>query len=102
MTKLDSHTHPGQGILIELLLTMLLVMVFLHTTMERSECRPVAPVVIGLALTAAVISRYMYIHVLMKEGSKKEASKVKQTTRQSNTAHLRLPKKCTCTCLNER
>ena len=32
---------------------------------------------------------YMYIHVLMREGRKKEASKVKQTTRQSNTAHPR-------------
>ena len=36
--------------------------------------------------------QYMYIHVVMrdeKEGRKKEASKVKQTTRQSNTAHPR-------------
>ena len=29
------------------------------------------------------------MHVLMREGRKKEASKVKQTTRQSNTAHPR-------------
>ena len=30
-----------------------------------------------------------YIHVLMRDERKKEASKVKQTTRQSNTAHPR-------------
>ena len=37
----------------------------------------------------------VFIHVLMRdaEGRKKEASKVKQTTRQSNTAHP------TCTCV---
>ena len=85
MTKLDSHTHPGQGILIELLLTMLLVMVFLHTTMERSECRPVAPVVIGLALTAAVISRYMYIHVLMRD-EKEERRKQARSNKQQGKA----------------
>ena len=36
-------------------------------------------------------SREVYIHVLMRdaEGRKTEASKVKQTTRQSNTAHPR-------------
>lgn len=62
VTHLHRHINPGQGIFIELLLTMLLVMVFIHTTMERSEYRPVAPVVIGLALTAAIVSRYENLH----------------------------------------
>ena len=44
------------------------------------------------------------VHVLMrdeKEGRKKETSKVKQTTRQSNTAHPRQSlflRKVGCTC----
>ena len=57
LTLLESTISPSKGILIELLLTMLLVTIFVHTTMERSEFRPAAPVVIGLALTAAVVSR---------------------------------------------
>lgn len=59
---MQRHINPVQGIFIEMLLTMLLVMVFIHTTMERSEYRPVAPVVIGLALTAAIVSRYVHVH----------------------------------------
>ena len=69
ITQLQPHIHPSQGILIELLLSILLVMVFVHTTMERSEFRSVAPVVIGLALTAAIVSRYVcvqYTHVVHK------------------------------------
>ena len=42
---------------------------------------------------------YVIVHVLMRdaEGSKKEASKVKQTTRQRDTAHPR--QSCTCSAL---
>jgi MIP family channel proteins len=58
VTRLNSNLSPMQGILVELLLTFLLVTVFLHTTMEKTEMRPVAPVLIGLALTAAVISSH--------------------------------------------
>ena len=48
------------------------------------------------------LTMYMYMHVReMKEGRKKEASKVKQTTRQSNTAHPRqllFLRKMSCLC----
>ena len=65
MTQLHSKLNPVQGVLVELLLTFLLVLVFLHTTMERAEVKPVAPVIIGLALTAAIVSRYVaYIRLL--------------------------------------
>ena len=61
VTQLQSDIHPVQGILIEVLLSMVLVTVFVHTTLEKSEFRPVAPVVIALALTAAVVSRYIIL-----------------------------------------
>ena len=71
VTRLNLDLQPVQGILVELLLTFLLVTVFLLTTVERTEMRPVAPVLIGLALTAAIIARYVYIYILYDSGSKK-------------------------------
>ena len=65
VTRLNSNLSPMQGILVELLLTFLLVTVFLHTTMEKTEMRPVAPVLIGLALTAAVVSRCVVKTILV-------------------------------------
>ena len=58
VTQLNSDLNQAQGVLVELLLTYLLVTVFLHTTMEKAEGRLVAPVIIGLALTAATVARY--------------------------------------------
>ena len=92
LTLLREGYSPGQGILVEMLLTLFFVMVFLHTTLERGfvvERKPidgeggginntssqqypvvsvtgantVAPIVIGFALTACVMSRCVYVHV---------------------------------------
>lgn len=49
--------EPWQGILVEMLLTLLLVMVFLHTTMGKpSEFKSTAPLLIGLTVVAGTLS----------------------------------------------
>ena len=86
LTLLREGYSPRQGILVEMLLTLFFVMVFLHTTLERgfvmerkaidgeggginnvssqqypvvsvTGANTVAPIVIGFALTACVMSR---------------------------------------------
>ena len=72
LTQLGYSISPSKGILIELLITLFLVTIFIHTTMEKSEFRPVAPLVIGLSLTAAVIARYV------RDGEKERGMEVER------------------------
>ena len=57
ITHVQQGLSAGQGHLIEMLLTMMLVMVFVHTTMEKTEFRSVAPITVGFALAAGVAAR---------------------------------------------
>ena len=85
LTLLQKGYSPSQGILVEMLLTLLFVMVFLHTTLERgfvaekksadgdgssvntaAHQQPIvsitganttAPIVVGFALVACIMSR---------------------------------------------
>ena len=53
---------------------------------------PTPPSPHGTGTVHVYLHVYLHVHVLMRdelEGRKKEASKAKQTTRQSNTAHPR-------------
>ena len=90
LTLLHNGYSPGQGILVEMLLTLLFVMVFIHTTLERGivvektsaggstegsvnitdRLRPIAsvtganttaPIVIGFALAACIMSRCVHV-----------------------------------------
>ena len=57
VTRLSPSFSPSQGILVEMLLTLMLVMVFIHTTMEKMEYRTIAPLAVGVALVAGVLAR---------------------------------------------
>ena len=57
VTSLSKGVNQSQGILVETMLSLLLVMVFIHMTVEETEFKSIAPLVIGLTLAAAVISR---------------------------------------------
>lgn len=56
VTTVGVDFSPSNAILVEMLLTLLFVMVHLHTTMEIEQ-RAIAPVATGFALTACIISR---------------------------------------------
>ena len=57
VTKLSHGVLPWQGILVETLLTLMLVSVFLHTTVTKSsELRSIAPVLVGLTVAAGTLS----------------------------------------------
>ena len=57
VTKLSHGVLPWQGILVETLLTLMLVSVFLHTTVSKnSELRSTAPVLVGLTVAAGTLS----------------------------------------------
>jgi len=58
VTKVGIEFSASQAILIEMLLSLMLVMVYIHTTMEAPERRPMAPIATGFALTASIISSY--------------------------------------------
>ena len=66
------------------------VMVFVLTKMATLLGRPPIQVTHNYYIILYRLSE-AYIYMLMRdeEGRKKEASKIKQTTRQSNTAHPR-------------
>ena len=61
VTTLRPGYSASQGILIELLLSLVLVMVFIHTTMEKSEYRPIAPLAVGFALTSGILARFVSV-----------------------------------------
>ena len=61
VTRLGPGYSPSQGIEVELLVTLLMVMVFIHTTMERTEYRAIAPLAVGFALVAGILARYVCI-----------------------------------------
>lgn len=59
VTKLSHGVSPWQGILVETLLTLMLVSVFLHTTVSKSsELKSTAPVLVGLTVAAGTLSGY--------------------------------------------
>ena len=66
VTRLAPSFSPSQGILVEMLLTLMLVMVFIHTTMEKTEHRAVAPLAVGVALVAGLLARLVsWLHRLL-------------------------------------
>ena len=69
VTHLGPSISPSQGVLVELLLTLMLVMVFIHTTMEKTEYRPIAPLAVGLALVAGVLARLVSWLLLLAVGN---------------------------------
>ena len=57
VTKLSNGIHPWQGILVEMLLTLMLVMVFIHTTVGKNpEYKSTAPLLVGLTIAAGTLS----------------------------------------------
>lgn len=52
-----------QAILIEMLLTLMLVIVFIHTSMERPELKATSPALCGLTLAAGILAGYVYTHM---------------------------------------
>lgn len=71
LTTLSEDIAPLQGIAVETVLTLLVVMVYIHTTMEGGHDdaqgskaggqpparNPIAPLAVGFALTAGTMSR---------------------------------------------
>ncbi len=69
LTYLHGNITPLQGIAVETVLTLLVVLVYIHTTMEGEEKSQkkrqpstrsvIAPLACGFTLIAAVMSRYV-------------------------------------------
>ena len=70
VTRVGMEFSASQAILIEMLLSLMFVMVHLHTTMEAPERRAMAPLATGFALTASVISRYTFPYSNFVSGQK--------------------------------
>ena len=55
----DFTSSLSQAILIEMLLTLMLVMVFIHTSMEKAELKSTSPALCGLTLAAGILAGYV-------------------------------------------
>ena len=94
-----ASSHPGQRGSVSLslsCLTILSALLLVHASLHSRQTRYIPQSYMLLfprhVYTCTSKLRHdVYMHVSMRdaEGRKKEASKVKQTTRQSNTAHPR-------------
>ena len=78
LTTLHEDITPLQGIAVETVLTLLVVMVYIHTTMEGGQDdtqgggkaggqpparNPIAPLAVGFALAAGIMSRLAEVEV---------------------------------------